>query len=93
LGKNRAEIFKKEKLTIRLGLGDRSSHSCVLDEARNVILKQIIPKTQKVNRQAFSRISRCRIKLETRTRSLWVSRQLSQIGHAETIAQPSVRRS
>src|ERR1700730_18531536 len=31
---NRNEIFKDHKLTIRLDLGDRSSHFCILDEAR-----------------------------------------------------------
>ena len=76
----RKQIFKQAKLTIGLDLGDRTSHYCILDEAGNVILERSLPTTSNGIRQAFSKIPRCRIALETGTHSPWVSRQLSTDG-------------
>jgi hypothetical protein len=39
------EIFKEQKLTIGLDLGDRWSFYCVLDEAGKIILEQKVPTT------------------------------------------------
>jgi predicted NBD/HSP70 family sugar kinase len=36
----RSEIFKEQKLTIGVDLGDRWSFYCVLDEAGKIILEQ-----------------------------------------------------
>jgi transposase len=82
----RKQIFKQPKLTIGLDLGDRTSHYCILDEAGNVILERSLPTTPTGIRQAFGRIPRCRIALETGTHSPWVSRQLSQMGHEVIVA-------
>jgi hypothetical protein len=82
----RKQIFKQARLTIGLDLGDRSSHYCMLDEAGNVILESNLPTTSNGIRQAFGRIPRCRIALETGTHSPWVSRQLSQMGHEVIVA-------
>jgi len=82
----RKQIFKQARLTIGLDLGDRSSHYCMLDEAGNVILERSLPTTSNGIRQAFGRIPRCRIALETGTHSPWVSRQLSQMGHEVIVA-------
>jgi transposase len=82
----RKQIFKQAKLTIGLDLGDRTSHYCMLDEAGNVILERSLPTTSNGIRQAFSRIPRCRIALETGTHSPWVSRQLSELGHEVIVA-------
>jgi transposase len=78
----RKEIFKEPKLTVSLDLGDRTSHFCILDEAGNVILEQNLPTTPKGIHPVFSRIPRSRIALETGTHSPWVSRKLTQMGHA-----------
>jgi transposase len=89
----RKQIFKQAKLTIGLDLGDRTSHYCILDEAGNVILESKLPTTLNGIRQAFSRIPRCRMALETGTHSPWVSRQLSQMGHEGIVAHArNVRR-
>src|SRR6202790_1840370 len=82
----RTQIFKQPKLTIGLDLGDRTSHYCMLDEAGNVILEDNLPTTSNGIRQAFGRIPRCRIALETGTHSPWVSRQLSELGHEVIVA-------
>ena len=82
----RRQIFKQPKLTIGLDLGDRTSHYCMLDEAGNVILEDSLPTTSNGIRQAFRRIPRCRIALETGTHSPWVSRELSELGHEVIVA-------
>jgi transposase len=82
----RKQIFKQAKLTIGLDLGDRTSHYCMLDEAGNVILERSLPTTSNGIRQAFGRIPRCRIALETGTHSPWVSRLLAQMGHEVIVA-------
>src|ERR1700731_4342122 len=82
----RKQIFEQAKLTIGLDLGDRTSHYCILDEAGNVILEGNLLTTSNGIRQAFIRIPRCRIALETGTHSPWVSRQLAQMGHEVIVA-------
>jgi hypothetical protein len=59
----------------------------MLDEAGNVLLERSLPTTSNGVRQAFGRIPRCRIALETGTHSPWVSRQLSQMGHEVIVAR------
>src|SRR5450759_1591893 len=85
----RKQIFKQARLTIGLDLGDRTSYYCILDEVGNVIWERNLPTTSNGIRQAFGRIPRCRIALETGTHSPWVSRQLSQMGHEVIVAQDS----
>jgi len=83
---DRIEIFKDQKLTIGLDLGDRFSHYCILNEAGEVILESKLPTTPKGIEEVFSRIARSRIALETGTHSPWVSRQLTQLGHEAIVA-------
>src|SRR6266851_3970493 len=69
-GKN---IFQGQ-LTIGLDLGDRSSSYCVLNEAGEIILEQKLPTTPEAMQQAFGRMARSRLAMETGTHSPWVSR-------------------
>ena len=71
---NRNEIFKGHKLTIGLGLGDRFSQSCILDEVGNVTLEHNFPVTAKGIRRVFSRVPISRVAIETGTHFPWVSR-------------------
>src|ERR1700690_3850889 len=80
------EIFKEQKLTIGLDLGDRWSFYCVLDEAGQVILEQKLPTTPEAMKQTFGKIPRSLITLETGTHSPWVSRQLTELGHEVIVA-------
>ena len=75
-----SEIFKGQKLTIGLDLGDRWSFYCVLDEAGKIILEQKVPTTPEAMKQTFGKIPRSRIALETGTHSPWVSRLLTRVG-------------
>ena len=80
------ENFLGQKLTIGLDLGDRSSHYCVLDEAGRVILEQKVSTTPKALQEAFGRMPRSRVALETGMHSPWVSRLLSELGHEVIVA-------
>src|SRR6266851_1915978 len=71
------EIFKEQKLTIGLDLGDRWSFYCVLDEAGKIILEQKAATTPEAMKQTFGKIPRSLIALETGTHSPWVSRVLT----------------
>jgi transposase len=78
--------FNGQQLTIGLDLGDRFSFYCVLDEAGEVILEQKLPTIPESMRQAFEKMPRSRMALETDTHSPWVSRQLTALGHEVIVA-------
>ncbi len=80
------EIFKEQKLTIGLDLGDRWSFYCVLDEAGKIILEQKVPTTPEAMKQTFSRVPQSRIALETGTHSPWASRLLTELEHEVIVA-------
>jgi len=80
------EIFKEQKLTIGLDLGDRWSFYCVLDEAGKIILEQKVATTPEAIKQTFGKIPQSLIALETGTHSPWVSRLLTELGHKVIVA-------
>jgi transposase len=82
----KSEIFKEQKLTIGLDLGDRWSFYCVLEESGKVILEQKLPTTPEAMKQTFAKIPRSRMALETGTHSPWVSRLVMQLGHEVIVA-------
>ena len=82
----RNKIFKEQKLTIGLDLGDRWSFYCVLNEAGEVIVEQKLPTTPEAMKQIFGKMPRSRIALETGTHSPWVSRLLTELGHEVIVA-------
>ena len=49
------EIFKEQKLTIGVDLGDRWSFYCVLDEAGKIILEQKVATTPEAIQQTFGK--------------------------------------
>jgi transposase len=80
------EIFKEQKLTIGVDLGDRWSFYCVLDEAGKIILEQKVATTPEAIQQTFAKIPRSLIAVETGTHSPWVSRLLTELGHEVLVA-------
>src|SRR5437762_10667580 len=80
------EILTGHKLTIGLDLGDRWSFYCVLDEAVEILLEQKVATTPESLKQAFAKIPRSLIALETGTHSPWVSRLLRQLEHEVLVA-------
>jgi transposase len=83
----KSEIFKEQKLTIGLDLGDRWSFYCVLDEAGKIILEQKVSTTTEAVKQTFGKIPQSLIALETGTHSPWVSRLLTELGYEVIVAQ------
>src|ERR1700732_2962164 len=82
----KSEIFKDQKLTIGLDLGDRWSFYGVLDEAGKILLEQKVATTPEAMKQTFGKIPRSLIALETGTHSPWVSRLLTELGHEVIVA-------
>jgi transposase len=80
------EIFKEQKLTIGVDLGDRWSFYCVLGEAGKIILEQKVATTPEAIQQTFAKIPRSLIALETGTHSPWASRLLTELGHEVLVA-------
>src|SRR5271169_3465082 len=83
---SKSEIFKEQKLTIGLDLGDRWSFYCVLDEAGEIILQQKLPTTPEGMQRTFKKLPRGRIVLETGTHSPWVRRLLTELGYEVIVA-------
>src|ERR1700685_1810690 len=82
----RKQIFRDQKLTIGMDLGDRFTYYCVLDEAGEVMVEQKLATTKPAMKQVFGRMPRSRIALETGAHSPWVSRLLTQMGHEVIVA-------
>ncbi len=80
------EIFKEQRLTIGMDLGDRWSCYCILDEAGKIILEQKVAMTPEAMKQTFSKIPQGLIALETGTHSPWVSRLLTELGYKVIVA-------
>jgi len=78
--------ISRQKLTIGLDLGDRTSWYCVLDESGTIQLEQGVATTAKALREVFGGMPRSRIALETGIHSPWVSRLLSELGHEVIVA-------
>jgi transposase len=83
---SRSKIFKGHQLTIGLDLGDRSSCYCVLDENGEILLEQKLTTTPEAMKQAFEKMVRSRMAMETGTHSPWVSRLLAALGHEVIVA-------
>src|SRR5947199_6342768 len=77
---------ERQRVTIGLDLGDRSSRYCVLDETGEVLLEQKLGTIPKTMRAVFGEMPRSRIALETGMHSPWVSRLLSELGHEVIVA-------
>src|SRR2546426_8863502 len=80
------EILTGEKLTIGVDLGDRWSFYCVLDEAGKILQEQNVATTTEAMKEAFERIPRSVVALETGTHSPWLSRLLRELGHQVLVA-------
>jgi hypothetical protein len=53
-----SEIFKEQRLTIGMDLGDRWSCYCILDEAGEIFLEQKVATTPEAMKQIFEKIPR-----------------------------------
>ena len=78
--------ISRQRLTIGLGLGDRNSWYCVLDEAGGIQQEQRVRTTAKALQEVFGAMPCSRIALEIGTHSPWISRLLSELGHEVIVA-------
>src|SRR4051794_24068252 len=78
--------ISQQKLTVGLDLGDRNSWYCVLDESGQIQLEQRVRTNAKALQEVFGAMPRSRIALEIGTHSPWISRLLSELGHAVIVA-------
>ncbi len=82
----RSTKISRQKLTVGLDLGDRSSWYCVLDETGQTVLEQKLSTTPKAMQEVFGAMPRSRIALETGMHSPWISRLLTELGHEVIVA-------
>ncbi len=80
------EVAAKQRLTIGLDLGDRTSRYCILDEAGEKVSEGQLPTTQAGLSSLFAKMPSSRIALEVGTHSPWVSRHLAGMGHEVIVA-------
>jgi len=78
----------RQKLTVGIDLGDRSSRYCILDEQGEMLAEGSVATTKKGFAQVFGSKPRSRVALEVGTHSPWVSRYLAELGHEVIVANP-----
>ena len=79
--------ISQQNLTVGLDLGDRNSWYCVLDESGQIQLEQRVRTNAKALQEVFGAMPHSRIALEIGTHSPWISRLLSELGHAVIVAK------
>jgi transposase len=80
------QLAAKQRLTVGIDLGDKTSRYCILDEAGEVVSEEQIPTTQAGFDSLFAKMPASRIALEVGTHSPWVSRHLVSLGHEVIVA-------
>ena len=84
----RAAARKEGPITIGMDLGDKTSRYCVLGENGERLSEGSVATTRKAMTQKFAGMRRCRIAIEVRTHSPWVSRLLTKLGFEAIVANP-----
>lgn len=76
----------KQRLTIGLDLGDRTSRYCILDETGAIVSENSLPTTKGGFDSLFGKMPSSRVALEVGTHSSWISRHLAAMGHEVIVA-------
>jgi len=80
------KLAAKQRLTVGLDLGDRSTRYCILDETGEVVSEGALPTTKTGLESMFGKMAASRVALEVGTHSPWVSRHLAGLGHEVIVA-------
>src|SRR5271165_890394 len=80
------QLAAKQRLTVGLDLGDRTTHYCILDEAGVIVSEGELATTKTGLDSLFAKMAASRIALEVGTHSPWVSRHLAAMGHEVIVA-------
>lgn len=75
-------------LTIGLDVGDRRTHFCVLDSARNVVARGSFPTTRESLAKTLAQFQGAFVVLEAGSQSPWMSRELRAGGFRVLVADP-----
>jgi transposase len=87
--KNRIhELAGKQRLTIGLDLGDRTTRYCILDERGEIVSEDRLATTKEGFDSLLEKMPRSRVALEVGTHSPWVSAQIASLGHEVIVANP-----
>ena len=78
----------KERVTIGMDLGDKTSRYCVLSHEGEILREGQVPTTKAGMVEAFGSLGPARIAIEVGTHSPWVSRLLRSLGHELIVANP-----
>ena len=73
-------------VVIGLDLGDRWSRFCMLDNTGTVVREDRVRSTGQALGERFGKLPTARFVIETGTHSPWVSRSLTDMGHAVVVA-------
>lgn len=79
-------MANQQRLTVGLDLGDRLSHYCILDEAGEVVSRDVVATNAPSMQSMFGKMPASRIALEVGSHSPWVSRLLQTFGHEVIVA-------
>lgn len=82
------KMATRQRLTIGLDLGDRTSHYCVLDEAGEVVSEGQLPTTKTGLNSLFEKMPSSRVAMEVGTHSPWASLHIASLGHEVIVANP-----
>src|SRR5579859_1495261 len=82
------KLAARQRLTVGLDLGDRTSRYCILDEAGEVVSEKSLPTTKTGLSSIFAKMPTSRVALEVGTHSPWVSRHIASLGHEVIVANP-----
>jgi transposase len=69
-----------------IDLGDKSSRLCVLNEAGEIVVEEILTTSPRTFEERFHSESMMRIGIEVGTHSRWTSRLLTRLGHEVIVA-------
>src|SRR5215469_2881520 len=78
----------KERVTIGMDLGDKTSRYCVLSHEGEILREGQVTTTKAGMVEAFGSLGPARIAIEVGTHSPWVSRLLRSLGHELIVANP-----
>jgi transposase len=87
--KNRVHgMAAKQRLTIGIDLGDRSSRYCILDEGGEIVSEDKIATSREGLKALLGKMASSRVALEVGTHSPWVSALIASLGHEVIVANP-----
>lgn len=76
----------REKLTIGLDLGDRTTHYCILNEEGEILIQDKEPTSKEGLNRVLEKMAKCRVVMEVGTHSPWISRHVAKLGHEVIVA-------